>query len=156
MTTLKPCEEFICDHCHEAITVIADGIMVSKFKKDASGHGDFKIIHKVKCDKWYDDCSWWGLSDFFPLNANSLAIILPILDIWPMIAGDSGEQTIPLNNVRWWVELMQRLYMPYYEEAREYPTQFRTQYYNNGENEVTAFSWEKFLKEVIFQGIKNT
>ena len=115
---LKPLRQWICDTCGEVIESPADGWVGFLKDEDLKAH-DFKIVHHVM----FSPRSPSG--NCYPYNngANRVSIRLK----W--LTGDTGiaylfhfidSHGVKVVDIQEFGELMRRLVIPYYEEAREY------------------------------------
>lgn len=124
---LKPLEQFICDTCGQVIDSPKNGFLEWITTHDPSQRMDFNIIH----GKWASPLPGEGkcsqhetklgrsdhhLDEFIGIKA--LEYFLPWIDDGPWISEDyKGPQIHYLREIS---ELLRRLTLPYYEEARLY------------------------------------
>jgi len=115
---LKPLRQWICDTCREVIESPADGWIGFLKDEDLKAH-DFRIVHHVM----FSPRSPSG--NCYPYNngANRVSIHLK----W--LSGDTGiayllnfidSHGVKVVDIKEFGELLRRLVIPYYEEAREY------------------------------------
>lgn len=159
---LEPLNEFICDNCGEMIKKPSDGILEWLSKLDTT-HGayvgeDFKILHHystsplkesngIGCTVHY---SKKGLSDagleMFVNENYGMGYLLSLLDPGNIHRKDYN---IPLvKDIREYVEILRRLTIPHYEEARVYWTEASNDNFFNDDNEISAYSVSR-LKELL-------
>lgn len=107
---------FYCDHCGEVIDNLPQGWLLWETNKEGKYH-NFKIVHFecMKKNKYLDKTGQSSTLDHFA-GFNGLALFLTFLDIgiWatPEYRGPEVE------DIREYVEIFRRLFVPHYEEAR--------------------------------------
>lgn len=120
---LRPLRQWICDTCGEIIQKPEDGYV--QFHKDENGHyDDFIIVHHYPASPYKDQskegCYRYN-SDLdleIYLGEQGLVQLLALID-----PGQHKRKVLDkpyVSNIRKWVELVRRLHVPYYEEARRY------------------------------------
>ena len=129
---LKPLEEWICDVCGQVIESEEEGYLIWK-RNDKSKAGSFKIIHHVKCD--LDD---HGSS--LPLDSvTGSAGLSRLLAFWttgPLQTRLFDADHDDIADSSELVDLIRRLHVPYYEEARQYFAKEKVLRDNSNANEV--------------------
>ena len=111
---LKPLEEWICDRCGEVIESAQDGYMI--WKRDGGAGHSFKIIHHVRCDA-HDHSSSLPLRTL--VGPSGLSHLLSLMTYGP-VKNNLGERTSGgPSNPDEFADLIRRLHVPYYEEARQ-------------------------------------
>ena len=140
---LKPREQWICDTCGQVIEAASEGWLEWLESKDSSGtykkHG-FRIVHHQSYSprnpnrpelrpsnaaSCYSYENHPGLVADYHLDhivgPHGLAVLLGMIDKGPLIeAAFDGPGVMDLRD---WVELVRRLAVPHYEEARRYVVQ---------------------------------
>jgi len=121
---LEPLRQFICDNCGKIITPPKEGVVEWLEEGDSTMYNSqygFKIVHyNQKCyfypDPKYPNSMSIPLEYF--LGEKGYICILSFLDTGPLIMEKYKGPRV--KNMREFVELMRRLTLPYYEEARLY------------------------------------
>jgi len=135
MPKMEPLQEWICDTCGR-VTDIDDGWL--EWLSPKTGPHSFRITHrKDRCFKHTDhnDRSDMHLEEF--VGANGLQGFLAMLDVGPILDPRGPRPDPP--ETRSLVEVMRRLHIPHYEEARQYFNQARADGYFSDHNEVSIF-----------------
>jgi hypothetical protein len=117
MPKMEPLRQWICDTCHEPVGP-DDGWL--EWLEPETGAYDFRITHhERKCQKhaYHDDVGDMHLSTF--LNAQGLQALLSMLDVGPLLDPDR-TRTPATSDIPSLVEVIRRLHIPFYEEARLY------------------------------------
>lgn len=153
---LKPLEQFICDKCKEVIDNPNDGYV--EFLSNQENQNDkkiltrsgFKIVHHGKekrCQYFTSDKrkKTLPLRDFLDENKNQ-SILLSFLDEGEYVASEALE--VRIKDLREFTELARRTSIPYYEEARIYFEQAKSNGDFYGVDGYTAY-WVTRLKEII-------
>ena len=139
---LKPLKQWICDKCGEVIEGVEQGWLEWLVSKDRPLRNfGFRIVHQGEYSPrkpqgtcyFYDH--WHGpelyassnLDDF--AGDNAIPALLWFIDRGPLLDKDKAGPM--LRDEREWAELVRRLTIPYYEEARFYLRDA----YNDGELE---------------------
>jgi hypothetical protein len=126
---LEPLKQWICDHCHEVIDRPEAGYL--EWLYDETNHlYDFRLVHHLPasplrkpgnegCYKYRNQprCQHQHLARF--LGPDGLVQLLGFLDISPR---DTEEHGPEVRSTRELSELIRRLHLPHYEEARMYWT----------------------------------
>jgi hypothetical protein len=117
---LKPLQQFICDECGEVIKKVEDGWLEWIHERRGPIHG-FRIVHIVRASPRFKK----GGSCYYPdrLNASDNHLIY--------FAGPDGLSVLlsflekKLSDPRELADIIRRLHVPHYEEARPYLEQAR-------------------------------
>lgn len=137
MPKMKPLKEWICDTCHERVS-IKDG-WLEWLNSRHEGAREFRITHNSsRCYKHtrHPDRADMHLDHF--LGTNGLQVFLAMLDVGPVLDPDQDElPAVPER--RSFVQAIRRLHIPYYEEARLYFDQARDEGWFMDCNEVAIF-----------------
>jgi hypothetical protein len=115
----KPLTRWSCDVCGDPVTADEnDGYVV--WRHIDGQEGDFRIIHKIKCD---DDryTSSLPLSNF--LGSRGLATLTAFLSPGAFIAATYPKEKLnrmgfAIHDQHEFVDFFRRVQLPYYEEAR--------------------------------------
>jgi len=159
---LTPLNEFICDNCGQVIKNPTEGILewISEFDSTHKTYigRDFKILHHNSTSPLKKSngrgCSVHfaerGLSDVgleMLLNKDyGMGYLISLLDPGKI---HCANYTIPLvKDIREYVELVRRLTIPHFEEARLYWTEALNDQYFSGDNEINVYTVSK-LKSLI-------
>jgi hypothetical protein len=141
---LEPLQQWICDTCGEIIAAPGDGYL--EWVTDDELHArDFRIVHhKPKSPRrGPEGCYRHGkdpgrqdmhLDEF--VGADGLAHLLTLLDLGQVDPDDSGPQ---VKSTRELAEVIRRLHVPRYEEARLYWSEATQDGYFAGANEVWPY-----------------
>lgn len=143
---MEPLNQWICDTCGEVIERPEDGYVI--WKEDEEGKlDDILIIHRNGLpNKSCDDKSYrlsLDLESF--IGANGLVRLLSIVDPGPY---HCNEYSNKVSNMRKFVDVIRRLHIPYYEEARLYWHEALADGFFNGANEVWMYL-PRTLQELI-------
>jgi hypothetical protein len=150
--TMKPLQQWTCDRCHELIREPSHGMVESEMVHDAEQGRIFqkrlRIVHHLVASPRHDrgGCSFYGhrdcdradlhLAEY--LGPDGLSDLLLLLD-----PANSSESADPAEVL----ELIRRLHLPYYEEARRYRREAEGDDLLDGLDPAMFFRQE-FLKEV--------
>lgn len=103
-----------CDVCKKPIDEIDRGYVI--WRSDEAGMArDFKIIHKVVCDDNQYPSSL-ALRDF--VGPKGLVILTSLLSLGPIKSHFGDPPHNRVADMDQWVDLMRRVQIPHYEEAR--------------------------------------
>lgn len=159
---MKPLEQFICDGCGEIIEESSQGYLEwlsdphssSGLKEQEFG---FRIVHHALHSPRKEsqgDCYRLGSSSSQPLvdalGDSGAAWRLHFLDVGAF-HDPEGEGMPRAKNLREYVELLRRLTVPYYEEARQYWGLLGSEPDFIGVHERAIYG-EDILKELIRRG----
>lgn len=115
---LKPLEQWICDHCDDVIERPSDGYVIWNRSSERGDHS-FKVIHHVKCDH-HDHSSSLPLREC--VGAGGLSKLLSFWSAGPIMRHLGQSQSDSIEDDDEFVDLVRRLHVPYYEEARQHFT----------------------------------
>lgn len=145
---MTPFEQFICDSCGEMIESTDDGWVEWISDDDLKAHS-FRIVHRdQKCQ--YDSYRVRGLSDDHLtefLGPNRLANLYRFIDLGP-IHDPKGLRSPKARNLREYMEIVRRLTIPHYEEARLYWDKAKQDGFFEGANEIWVY-FSNNLKALI-------
>ncbi len=142
---LKPLEQWICDSCGKVIETHEKGMLIWCENHPEFGT-EFRIVHKGSCDNNRDvyNLSWeihWCLGN------DGLSNLLSLLSAGPLIASAGADSSkIFEKHLPHFVDLMRRLQIPYYEEARQKFTNPDVLDEFSDANEVAPYQKESLLK----------
>lgn len=122
-----------CDVCGEPIEKVSDAYVVWGHNTKMAD-GGFKIIHKSRCDDNRLNASM-ALRDF--LGVEGLNKILSMLTYGPL-SGAAGQNP-GVADMDEFVDLVRRVQIPYYEEARRRFGEQDVQDHWQGANEVRPY-----------------
>ena len=154
-----PLQEFICDKCGEVINSPEEGVLewISEWNEEHQTfvNKGFKIIHQFgHSPNQNTGCSFYqgrsGISDYplrMYLNPDfGMANIISLLDVGQR---HQPNFTIPLvENAREYAELVRRLTIEYYDEARLYWSDANNDNFFDDFNEADMYRVSK-LREII-------
>jgi hypothetical protein len=151
---LKPLSQWLCDRCGEVIRQPKDGYL--EWIMDDEGAHSFKIVHHAPKSPLKPDGDCYHHTrhhhrrdmhlDLY-VGPGGLAHLLPFLDLGRI--HDPDEQHSPrVKNMREFVELMRRLTLPYYEEARVHWSTASEDGFFDSANEVWTYLPDT-LKEIV-------
>jgi hypothetical protein len=121
---LKPLEQWYCDYCGEVIASPREGYIEWLVEDDIADA--FRIVHHASAsprrpgEDCYHHTAHRGRHDMHLdrcVGPAGLPYLLSFLDLGPVHDPDE-EHTVRVRSVREFVEVMRRLTLPYYEEAR--------------------------------------
>ena len=146
---LKTLEQFICDTCGDVIESVNDGWIEweGSYENDEAVNKNFRICHHdMNCQKLADHrhCSDLPLSEI--CGEKTHAFLYTHLDVGPYHKKKYSKPTIV--DFREYVELMRRLTIPYYEEARQWWSEATSDGYFSEANEESIYLPEN-LKRMI-------
>lgn len=159
---LNPLTQFICDTCGEIINSPKEGwiewISPWESEDDKRLCFDFRIVHHLTSsplginsnDGCYQHTDAIGRSDLnldnFTNKETGMAHILKFLDVGPY--HEQNYEGPYIKDMREYVEIIRRLTIPYYEEARLYWSQALEDGYFDDANEVWMYKTDN-LKQLI-------
>ena len=143
---LQPLQQWICDTCGGLIEFPEAGWL--EWIDHQFQASEFRIVHhKSAC---HQHTGKRGLCDnhlnYF-VGEDRLACLYSFLDNGPILDPES-ERTLRAKNIREFAELLRRLTIPHYEEARQYFDEARTDGFFDGSNEYSVYS-QDYLREII-------
>lgn len=145
---LTPLKQWVCDRCREVIDSAEDGFMEWITDAEHKAHG-FRIVHNHdRCFHYTDHMARADnhLEEY--VGASGLIVMLAFLDPGPLLARKYKGPEV--RDVRDWVEIVRRLHLPYYEEARLYWRRAASDGLFEDANEVSPYSADA-LKTIIQQ-----
>lgn len=126
---------FYCDVCGQPINDVKDGYVIWNTTDQLKSHG-FKIIHKVKCDlKGHIASS--ALEDF--LGPDGLTYLLSKLSFGPLKKSIDQPSYSTVESLDEFIDLIRRLQIPNYEEARRYFSNPEVIQDHSDSNEVSPY-----------------
>jgi hypothetical protein len=140
MTIDQPLTTWYCDVCSEKIKGVQKGYVTWKINHELHSH-DFKIIHKRTC-AFDDHPVAVPLRNF--VGARGLSYLLSHLSLGPIMFACGIQSHRDASNIDEFVDLIRRLQIPYYEEARR---KFRNQ--KMIENFSSATEMYPYLPETL-------
>jgi len=154
---LKPLEQWYCDSCGEVIASPREGRIEWIVENDVANA--FRIVHHASASPRYpggnchDDTAHHGRQETSLDRCVGLAGLpwsLSFLDLGPVHDPDE-QRTMRVRSVREFVEIMRRLTLPYYEEARTlWGIATESGFFEGGRNEIAVYLPET-LKALIAQ-----
>ena len=106
--------EWTCDGCGQLITPADAGYVVWRATRDEHRYEDFRIIHQGRCDPGEPFTMSLPLESF--LGADGLSMLLSWLDPDGMMRPPQSQP--PALDLRQFVDLVRRVQVPFYEQAR--------------------------------------
>ncbi len=146
---LKPLEEWICDSCGEVVVADQTGsgyLQWAEMPSDLAG--GFRIVHnKAGCLKQEDlpaltadiELEHWT-------GADGLVALMAFVDHGRYHG--KNESSPPKVMLDQWAEIVRRLHVPYYEEARQYWEKAEEDGLFEDLNDEQIF-YSSFLQEII-------
>ncbi len=113
---MQPLTAWKCDACLESITDVKDGHVVWRVEREPYRSYDFKIIHRGRCDPGQAFVNSYALEVF--LGPEGLTMLLS----WVANAGimrPERQSIREVDNLEEWADLVRRVQVPWYEEARD-------------------------------------
>lgn len=109
----EPLTRWRCDTCHQDVSA-ANGSLTfrNQFEEPFLAH-DFRIVHTDGCRPSCDTSSADSLNIY--LGADGLGGLLAYLTAGP---GRPGEPGVAVRDMDEFIDLIRRLHIPYYEQAR--------------------------------------
>jgi len=158
MNTMLPLKQFVCDTCHEIIKSPDEGWLEWLDDKDPNSNRrkahSFRICHHLLKSPLGGENGCYVNSP----EANSSTIHLDqfLEDRMAHLLGciDIGDYHDPdfhqprVADLRQWTELVRRVTIPYYEEARLYWKKAMDDGYFDGANEIRIYT-QDFLKTLV-------
>ena len=157
---LQPLKQWICDNCREVIEKPEHGWLewLSERGERQNPYHGFKIVHhkpysprNPESSCYFYDKPPQGQSKMdLPLNEfvglHGMVHLLTFIDTGPF--REEPFYGPHVKDLREWTELVRRLTLPYYEEARFYMKQANTDGFFSESNEIWIYLPDT-LKEVI-------
>jgi hypothetical protein len=158
---LLPLKQWICDTCGEIIDGPEQGWF--EFLRDENNHNayGFKIVHhknyspKRDLNGCYQYINTQHRAFSCDMHLNQIIgdpietrYIISLLDPYPIFLDERENFVIDSHTIREWVEIYNRLFMPFYEEARMYFDLARKDGMFKEDNPC-SFLGEVFLKQII-------
>lgn len=131
--TLAPLKQWICDTCREVITSPGDG-WVEWRMRDLRTEGFRVVHHSNKCQDQVANADL-PLEEF--LGEHGLIVLLSLVDPGAHFVEEWKGPYV--SNLREWVELVKRLQVPYYEEARQHFPEMSAEGFMSDTNEVALY-----------------
>lgn len=113
--SVRPCSWY-CDTCGGQITNPEEGYVTWNVDEQHHEHG-FVIIHKIGCD---DERRPSGVPLADLVGFDGLTRLLSFLSVGPLRADDEHPTDPSITNIDEFVDLIRRLQLPFYEEARHH------------------------------------
>lgn len=130
----EPLKRWRCDVCGGWIEAADKGYV--RWLTGPEGVGNFEVVHQGDCD---DGEAPYALALRELLGPDGLARLTALLSPGLLKAGMSPAHLVNLDQ---WVDLVRRLQLPYYEEARERLQQRSTAYEHAGWDEAAPYLQE--------------
>lgn len=153
---LKPLEQWICDNCGEVIETVDHG-WIEWVRDEERRAEQFHIVHNRGVSPLLDkgrDCYFHTEHPrradqhlHYFIGADGLVKLLSLLDIGDAIYRD-GSRESRVGDVKGYTEILRRLMVPHYEEARLYFAQAREDGMFDGANEVFPYVQDT-LQEIV-------
>jgi hypothetical protein len=118
---LRPLEQFFCDECRDIINSVGDGWLEWKKDDNLKGYG-FRIVHAVKASPKRSkggNCSYQEKKgEVSDLPLDNVAGIDGLIRLLSFL--DEKQHEVDLKDPTEIVEIIRRIHVPHYEEARSY------------------------------------
>jgi len=134
---------FFCDVCGEVITTPEDGYVIWKSDKDHRDYG-FRVIHNGKCDIDHYPSSK-ALAEL--VGPEGLSYLMSFLSVGSLRADPEHPTRTQVANIDEFVDLVRRLHVPHYEEARRHFDNGGVHEAMSDANEVYPYT-EKVLRKI--------
>ena len=137
---MQPLTHWFCDTCGKAISLTpSDTGWIEWLELDTGKPREFRICHNGMCARHgrKPECCDRDLSHF--VGPTGKAYLLSMLYAGPTINWN-GPQLERLPEMISFTDLFRRLHIPYYEEARIYFDEARSDGFFEGHNEFTVYS----------------
>lgn len=145
---LQPLRHFFCDTCRDVIEAPSHGWVEWLFDKHTGLAHSFRIVHHKSTSPRRDGC-YKHLDKSCHLDEFMQGGMIRYLSFLDVGRYHEPEYVGPrVVDVREFVELLRRLTIPYYEEARQYWTEGMADGAFEGLSEMNVYE-EEFLKELI-------
>lgn len=153
----EPLRSWICDTCGEPITDPTRALVVWRSDGDSYTYSDFMIVHKTfrreanprHCDPGAKSGYIMNLDLDHFFGVNGLTMLLSWLSIGPL--KDGGGSRIASSDLDAFVDLVRRVQVPNYEQARPRFREEDTRYWLDDANE-----YYPYLPEVLDRVAKGT
>ena len=151
---MKPLQEWVCDFCGNVIRGAENGFF--EWVEDNGKAHSFQIVHHGPASPNHPsgDCYHHTdkdgrkdlpLSEFIP--PDGLAALYSFLDVGPY-HDPHQKYSLGIQDVREYTEILRRLTIPHYEEARLYWNNAKHNGFFDGANEVSIYE-QTTLKRLI-------
>lgn len=143
---MKPLEQFVCDTCHSLIEKPEEGWL--EWLDDDTGVHSFRIVHhKSACRQHSSDRNVKDNHLNYFVGVDNLPNLYKFLD--PGYRYNRDLQPVANGlHIAEFTELLRRLTIPHYEEARIYFEQAEEDGLFDGANEVSPYK-QDILKRII-------
>lgn len=157
--TLQPLKQWICDRCGGVVESKEGWVeWLNNAEEERHSNYGFKIVHQAsysprkprgncyhyeKTEAHVLRCDTY-LTDF--IGERGIVQLLMFIDMGPY--RDKAYRGPLAKDLREWAELVRRLTIPYYEEARFYMSRANADGFFDGANEISLYLPET-LKEII-------
>lgn len=153
MSALQPLLEWYCDSCDEVIKCPKDGYVIWHGERDDQYRAfGFRIIHHAPKSPGYPErsCDPGSMSSLaLPDMVGPVGLIRALARIDRGRSHETEDYGGPhVRSLPEWCELVRRLHVPYYEEARRYWDEAEADGFIGDASEVRVYM-EDFLKELI-------
>jgi hypothetical protein len=145
---IQPPARWLCDTCGEQVTDPAGALVVWRVAdRDGGGHAfrDFKIVHKGPCDPESQAGYVMSLEVDRFTGPDGLTMLLSWLSIGPLKGG--GYPRVAPEDLDAYVDLVRRVQLPGYEEARRYFDDPGVREWHGESNEVWPYTVQA-LREI--------
>lgn len=140
---LEPLDQWFCDSCGEVIETADDGWLEWYHKiDDYFNDKGFRIVHHGGSCMYDTDVMFRQGKSTSDAHLNSFVDADGLVNLLSMVQDKSVENEAEL------LEIIRRLHIPYYEEARKLHTEAELDGIFDGENELTRYL-TRTSKEII-------
>lgn len=138
-----PLTIWYCDGCGKAIREMEQGVVGWRTNADLKYYR-FLVLHKIDCLTASGSDRWRELQAFPGIDG--LSYVLGWLSQGPINQNLGREMYCSLVDLDEYADLMRRLYIPHYEEARRHFNDSRVREYHQNSDEFTPYTVEQFMR----------
>lgn len=139
----QPLTKWICDLCGKQIIDTLSGVVAWRTNPQLQYHA-FKILHKGAC------LAGSGSDQFRELGAfpgiDGLSYVLGWLSQGPIARNQGRDMYCNVADLDEYADLLRRLYIPHYEQARPYFNDQRVLQYHAQSDEYSPYTVEQFMR----------
>jgi len=154
MQTMIPLRQYVCDTCGEVIKSPKEGWLEWIHDRATKKKHSFRVCHHVSFSPLGKPQGCYRHGDKLGRADMHLDAVLEMRIPFLLSFLDCGKTSEPeladlaVTDIEEWIELVRRMTIPLYEEARQHWTKARNDGYFEGENELSMYR-EGFLGTLI-------